>query len=383
MHLRTLEDLEVSGRRVLVRADLNVPLRDGTIVDDFRIRASLPTIRELFERGAAKVIVCSHLGRPKGEPDPRYSLAPIAARMGELLGEPVPLSPLPPGVPDQGARITLLENVRFAPGETENDEGFARDLAARADLFVSDAFGAVHRAHASVVGVAAYLPSVAGRLVQREVEILGRLLEDPVRPFVAIVGGAKASGKLAVLQSLVGDADVVCIGGAMCFTFFLAQGLSVGRSLAEPDRVDEVRALLERAGDKLRLPTDVVVAKVMTEDAVATTVGIDAIPDGQAGYDIGPVTAAAYAGEVAEAGTVMWNGPMGVSEVAAFASGTRTVAQAVADARGFTVVGGGDSIAAIDQMGFGDRIDHASTGGGAMLEFLEGKTLPGLAVLAS
>lgn len=382
MELRTLDDLEVAGRRVLLRSDLNTPLAGGQIADDFRIRSSIPTILELLERGASKVIVASHLGRPKGVPDDRFTLAPVAARLSELLGEPVPLSPLPPGVPDATARVTLLENTRFHPGETSNDEGFAKDLAARADVFVSDAFGAVHRAHASTVGVAAFLPSAAGRLVQREVEVLSRILDAPARPSVAIVGGAKVSDKLAVLENLVESADVVCIGGAMCFTFFLAQGLSVGTSLAEPDRVDVVRRLLERAGDRLRLPTDLVIAPRLEPDAPTSIVGIDAIPDDQAGFDVGPETANAYADEVAKAGTILWNGPMGVFEMEAFAAGTRRVARAVADASGFSVVGGGDSIAAIEQMGFAERIDHASTGGGAMLEFLEGKTLPGLAVLA-
>ena len=381
MDLRTLDDLDVAGRRVLLRSDLNVPLKDGVITDDFRIRQSLPTIQELLERGASQVIVCSHLGRPKGVADPKFSLAPVAARMAELLGEPVPLSPLPPGVPEQGARVTLLENVRFAPGETKNDEGFAKDLAARADVFVSDAFGAVHRAHASVSGVAAFLPSAAGRLVEREVRVLTELMVDPKRPLVAIVGGAKVSDKLAVLENLVDVADVVCIGGAMCFTFFLAQGLGVGKSLAEPEQVHNVKALLQRAGHKIRLPVDVITAPELSVDAPRVTVPIDAIANDEAGYDIGPMTAARYADEIALAGTVLWNGPMGVFELAPFAEGTHAIASAVAASSAFIVVGGGDSIAAVDQLGIAERVDHASTGGGAMLELLEGQTLPGLVVL--
>jgi phosphoglycerate kinase len=379
--LRTLDDLEVADRRVLLRADLNTPLADGKIADDFRIRSSIPTIRELLDSGARQVIVCSHLGRPKGEADPKLSLAPVAERLGELLGIEVPLVPLPPGVPPQDARVVLLENTRFHPGETKNDEGFAKDLAARADLFVSDAFGAVHRAHASTAGVASFLPSAAGRLVQREVEVLTRVLEKPNRPSVAIVGGAKVSDKLAVLANLVESADIVCVGGAMCFTFFLAQGLEIGKSLAEPDRVDEVTGLLARAGDKLRLPTDLVVARELSADSETTIVAAADVPADQAGFDIGPETAESYAEAIRSAGTVLWNGPMGVFEMEPFAAGTKRVARAVAEAQGFTVVGGGDSIAAIEQMGFAEQVDHASTGGGAMLEFLEGKELPGLAVL--
>lgn len=379
--LRTLDDLEVTNRRVLLRADLNTPLSGGKITDDFRIRSSIPTIRELLDSGASQILVCSHLGRPKGQPDPAFSLAPVAERLGELLGIPVPLAPLPPGVPPQDAKVVLLENTRFHPGETANDEGFAKDLAARAELFVSDAFGAVHRAHASTVGVAAFLPSAAGRLVQSEVEVLTRVVQDPSRPSVAIVGGAKVSDKLAVLQNLVGSADIVCVGGAMCFTFFLAQGLEIGRSLAEPDRVEEVKSLMARAGDKLRLPTDLVVADELRADAATRVVPADQIPPDRSGFDIGPQTAEAYAETVRAAGTVLWNGPMGVSEIEPFAGGTERVARAVADSSGFTVVGGGDSIAALERMSLTGRVDHASTGGGAMLEFLEGRKLPGLSVL--
>lgn len=381
MKLRTLDDLEVAGKRVLLRADCNVPMREDHIADDFRIRASVPTIRELLDHGAARVIVCSHLGRPKGEPDLRYSLVPVAARLGEFLGEPVPVAPLPsePLPPDYP--VVLLENLRFHPGETTNDPDFARALASLADVYVDDAFGAVHRAHASVAAVAELLPNAAGRLLQREVEVLSQLLERPERPFVAIVGGAKVSDKLPLLAALLRVADQLLVGGGMCFTFFAARGWETGRSLLEAERVDDVRALMEQAGDRLLLPTDVVVAPEMRGDAPTATVAADAIPEDQAGYDIGPATARAYAAAIAAARTVLWNGPMGVAELDAFAAGTAAVAEAVATAPAFTVAGGGDSLAALDRLGFRDRIDHASTGGGAMLEFLEGKPLPGLTPL--
>ncbi|HVL33305.1 MAG TPA: phosphoglycerate kinase [Actinomycetota bacterium] len=378
MKLRTLDDLDVAGKRVLLRSDLNVPMSGGDIADDYRIRQSLPTITELLERGAARVIVAAHFGRPKGEPDPRYSLAPIAVRLGELLQRDVPLAPLPPAtMPDQGD-VVLLENVRFHPGETKNDPTFATDLAAIADAYVDDAFGAVHRAHASVAGVAGLLPNAAGRLLQREVEVLGKLLEAPERPYVAVVGGAKVSDKLLVLENLLKVVDTLLVGGAMCFTFFRAQGHQVGRSLCEEDRVDEVRALMQHAGDRLVLPTDVVCAPAMEAGAATVEVPVDQIPDDQAGYDIGTASRRAYVDVIRAAKTVMWNGPMGVFEIDDFAAGTRAVAAAVALGDVYSVVGGGDSIAALEQFGYGDKVDHASTGGGAMLEFLEGKKLPGL-----
>lgn len=384
--LPRLEDLPLSeGSRVLLRADFNVPLDGDTITDDGRIRAALPTIEWLRGQGAA-VIACSHLGRPKGEPDPKYSLAPVARRLGELLGVDVALCPevvgeratamaagLGPG------DVMLLENLRFDPGETANDDAFAGALAALADCYVDDAFGAAHRAHASVVGPPARLPSAAGRLLGTEVDVLGRLLTDPERPFAVVLGGAKVSDKLAVIEALVEQCDVLLVGGAMCFTFFLAQGLEVGESLVEPDHVDACRDLL--AGGVVRIPSDVVVAPRMAADAETRVVPAGAIPPGWMGLDIGPGTAADYADEIGGAGTVFWNGPMGVFEMEPFAAGTRTVAEAVADARGFTVVGGGDSAAAVRRFGVDDRIDHISTGGGASLEYLEQGDLPGLAAL--
>jgi len=380
MTLRTLDDLEVAGKRVLLRADLNVPLDGARITDDFRIRASLPTIRELLDEGAASIIVCSHLGRPKGTPDPRFSLAPVAARLGELLGQDVPLAPLPPaGLPD--ARVILLENLRFHPGETANDPAFAASLAFLADVYVCDAFGAVHRAHASVAGVPTLLPSAAGRLMEREVAVLSELLSDPARPFVAVVGGAKVSDKLGVLENLLRIADTLVIGGAMCFTFARAQGLSTGRSLVEEDRVEDCRRLLDVAGDRILLPVDVVVAGSMEAGVPTAQVAIDRIPDDQAAYDIGKETARRYVDAIRAAKTVMWNGPMGVFEIDAFASGTRAVAAGVALGDVYSVVGGGDSVAALEAFGYADKVDHVSSGGGAMLEFLEGKDLPGLAAL--
>ena len=380
MTLRTLDDLEVAGKRVLLRADLNVPLDGARITDDFRIRASLPTIRELLDEGAASIIVCSHLGRPKGTPDPRFSLAPVAARLGELLGQDVPLAPMPPtNLPD--ARVILLENLRFHPGETANDPAFAASLAFLADVYVCDAFGAVHRAHASVAGVPTLLPSAAGRLLEREVAVLSELLSDPARPFVAVVGGAKVSDKLGVLENLLRIADTLVIGGAMCFTFARAQGLSTGRSLVEEDRVEDCRRLLDVAGDRILLPVDVVVAGSMEAGVPTAQVAIDQIPDDQAAYDIGKETARLYVDAIRAAKTVMWNGPMGVFEIDEFASGTRAVAAGVALGDAYSVVGGGDSVAALAAFGYADKVDHVSSGGGAMLELLEGKELPGLTPL--
>ncbi|HVM39396.1 MAG TPA: phosphoglycerate kinase [Acidimicrobiia bacterium] len=386
-----LEDLPVeSGTRVLLRADFNVPLADGTpmrrITDDGRIRAALPTIEWLLERGAA-VIACSHLGRPKGEPDAALTLAPVAARLGELLGKDVALCPEVVG--DEATRmaaglqpgdVMLLENLRFHPGETANDDAFADALAGLADCYVDDAFGAAHRAHASVVGPPPRLPSAGGRLLGAEVDVLGRLLTDPERPFLVVLGGAKVSDKLGVLESLAEQADVVLIGGAMAFTFMLAQGYEVGDSLVEPDHVDACRDLL---GDGVvRVPTDVVIAQDITDDAETRTVSAaDGIPAGWKGLDVGPETAAEYANEIERAGTVFWNGPMGVFEVAPFAAGTRAVAESVARSSAFTVVGGGDSAAAVRQFDLEDGIDHMSTGGGASLEYLEQGDLPGLQAL--
>ncbi|MFA5889514.1 MAG: phosphoglycerate kinase [Actinomycetota bacterium] len=380
MNLRTLDGLEVAGKRVLLRSDLNVPMSAGEISDDFRIRSSFATLRELLDRGALQVVIAAHLGRPKGEPNLKYSLAPVAVRLGELLGTTVPLAPLPPGaVPN--VPVVLLENVRFNPGETKNDPEFARALASLADVYVDDAFGAVHRAHASVAAVAELLPSAAGRLLQREIEVLGRVLENPEHPLVAVLGGAKVSDKLLVIENLLRVADRLVIGGAMCFTFFRAMGYSTGTSLVEEDRIQDCARLLEQSADRILLPTDVVVAEKMEAGQATRVVGADAIPAGFAGYDIGPSSIAAYADAVAGARTVLWNGPMGVFEIEEFAEGTKGLARAVAATTAQTVVGGGDSIAALEQFGLLGSVDHASTGGGAMLEFLEGKELPGLVPL--
>lgn len=380
MKLRALDDLEVAGKRILLRADLNVPLEDGRIADDMRIRATVPTIRELLDRGAARVICCSHLGRPKGKPDPKHSLAPVAARLADLLGGPVPLAPSPKGPVPDGA-VVLLENVRFNPGEEANDPDFACALAELADAYVNDAFGAVHRAHASVEAVARLLPAAAGRLLEREVSVLSRLLEGPERPFVAVIGGAKVSDKLPVLRNLLRLVDRLAIGGGMCFTFLRAGGHGVGRSLLEADQVDAVRSLIGSAGERLLLPVDVVVAAEPKAGARKSIVRADAIPGDLAGYDIGKETSRVYVDAIRSARTVFWNGPMGVFEVDDFAAGTRAVAAGVALGEAYSVVGGGDSASALEKFGYADKVDHLSTGGGASLEFLAGEELPGLAPL--
>jgi phosphoglycerate kinase len=392
VELRTVEAADVRGRRVLVRNDFNVPLDDGRVTDDLRIRAAVPTLRWLVEHGG-RVISCSHLGRPKGKRDERYSLAPVVPVLAAHLGREVRFVADVVGESAQAAareltdgEVMLLQNLRFEPGETDNDPEFADRLAALAELYVDDAFGAAHRAHASVVGVAERLPAYAGYLLATEVRVLSRLLENPDRPFVAVLGGSKVSDKLAVLDNLLGRVDSLVIGGGMCFTFLAAQGLEVGDSLFEKDQVDAVRQLAaraEREGKRLLLPTDVVVADDFAEDANTRTVPVDGIEPGWRGLDIGPETAAAFAAEIARARTVFWNGPMGVFEWEPFAAGTRRVAEAVATGNAYTVVGGGDSAAAVAQLGLADRIDHLSTGGGASLELLEGKTLPGVAVIPS
>jgi phosphoglycerate kinase len=392
VELRTVEAADVRGRRVLVRNDFNVPLDDGKVTDDLRIRAAVPTLRWLVEHGA-RVISCSHLGRPKGKRDERYSLAPVVPVLAAQLGREVRFVDDVVGEAAQAAareltdgEVMLLQNLRFEPGETDNDPEFADRLAALAELYVDDAFGAAHRAHASVVGVAERLPAYAGYLLATEVRVLSRLLENPDRPFVAVLGGSKVSDKLAVLDNLLGRVDSLVIGGGMCFTFLAAQGLEVGDSLFEKDQVDAVRQLAaraEREGKRLLLPTDVVVADDFAEDANTRTVPVDGIEPGWRGLDIGPETAEAFAAEIARARTVFWNGPMGVFEWEPFAAGTRRVAEAVATSDAYTVVGGGDSAAAVAQVGLADRIDHLSTGGGASLELLEGQTLPGVAVIPS
>jgi phosphoglycerate kinase len=381
-----LEDLPLArGRRVLVRVDLNVPLKDGAVADDLRITTALPTLEWLRHEGAA-LVVAGHLGRPNGAPDPQYSMAPVAARLGELLGTEVPLAPgvvgpkaepyvasLEPG------QVLMLENLRFDPGETADDPAFATNVSELADAYVNEAFGASHRSHASIVGPPRVLPSAGGRLLFREVEILSRLLEPDERPFVAVLGGAKVSDKLGVIDSLLRRCDAILVGGAMMFTFLLAQGNSIGNSLVEPEMVDECRRLLETG--RVRIPTDVVVAGDAVEDADASVVAADAIPADQKGLDIGPETAATFAAEIDEAALLLWNGPMGVFEVAPFAAGTRAIAEAVARCPGFTVVGGGDTAAAVRRFELTDRIDHVSTGGGASLEFIEQGDLPGLRAL--
>jgi phosphoglycerate kinase len=378
--VRTLEDLDVDGRRVFLRVDFNVPLDDTQqITDDARIRAALPTIAALRERGAARIVLAAHLGRPKDR-DPKLSLKPVAAHLGELLGADVVLAPDLDDVPD--AELAMLENVRYEPGETENDPELAKRYAALADVYVNDAFGAAHRAHASTVGVAELLPHAAGLLLQREVETLTGILENPARPLVAIVGGAKVTDKIGVLEAFLERADAVLIGGAMCFPFFKAQGHDVGSSLCEEEGIEPARRVLDGGSDKLHLPTDLVAGRAFSADTEVQAIdGVD-VPDGWMGLDVGPDTAAAYAEVVAGAGSVFWNGPMGAFELEPFAAGTRAVAQAVADAAGTTVVGGGDSAAALADFGLADQVTHLSTGGGASLELIEGKTLPGVEVLA-
>jgi phosphoglycerate kinase len=388
--VRLADQLEVKGKRVLVRSDLNVPLDGSTITDDGRIRASLPLIRSLAEQGA-KVVVTAHLGRPKGAPDPAYSLAPVAKRLEELLGRPVRLAADVVGPDAQAAvaelhdgNVVLLENVRFEAAETSKDDAergaFADRLAAFADLYVDDAFGAVHRKHASVFDVAQRLPHAAGPLVAAEVEVLRRLEEDPERPYVVVLGGSKVSDKIKVIEALLPKVDSLLVGGGMCFTFLKAQGHGIGTSLLEDQMLDQCRELL--ATGKVVLPVDVVAATAFSADAEYEVCDVDAIPDDRMGLDIGPRTVELFAGALKGARTVFWNGPMGVFELAPFAEGTRGVAQAVAALDGLTVVGGGDSAAAVRALGIDEaRFSHISTGGGASLEHLEGKVLPGLAVL--
>jgi phosphoglycerate kinase len=376
--VRTLEDIDVDGRRVLVRVDFNVPLHDGEITDDTRIRAALPTIEWLREHGA-RLLLTSHLGRPKDR-EPKFSLAPVAKRLGQLLSTDVPLAPDLDDVPD--GDLVMLENIRFEPGETKNDPELARRLAALADAYVNDAFGSAHRAHASTEGVAHLLPSAAGLLLQREVQTLTGILEDPARPLVAIVGGAKVTDKIGVLEAFLERADAVLIGGAMAFPFLSVQGHSIGDSLCAEEDLDPARDLLARGSRKLRLPVDLVLGEAFDAETERRELdGVD-VPDGWMGLDIGPRTAEAYGEEIAGAGTVFWNGPMGAFELEPFAAGTRAVAEAVAAAPGTTVVGGGDSSAALHQFGLADEVTHLSTGGGASLELIEGKTLPGVEVLS-
>jgi len=384
---RSVRDLDLQGKRVLVRVDFNVPVKDGEVTDDTRIRSALPTIRHLLSEGARPILI-SHLGRPKGEPDEKYVMDPVAARLRELLGEPVEKFDAAVG-PEvikalddwDGSGVVLLENSRFYPGETKNDAGFADQLAALADLYVDDAFGAAHRAHATTVGVAERLPAAAGLLMEEEIDYLDKVLEDPERPFVAILGGAKVSDKLGVIESLLETADSLLIGGAMGFTFFEALGYETGDSLVEDDYLEEAKRLMEEAGERLVLPVDVVVADAMEEGVESETVAVDSIPSGKMGLDIGPETVALFEGYISGASTIFWNGPMGVFEIDDFAKGTEGVARAVAESGATSVVGGGDSVAAVNKLGLEDRMSHISTGGGASLEYVEGKELPGIAVL--
>jgi phosphoglycerate kinase len=379
--LRTLDDLgDLSGKRVFVRVDFNVPLKDGVIGDDARIRAALPTLEELRRRGA-RLLLAAHLGRPKGR-DLEFSLAPVAARLTELLGTDVTLAADLDTVPD--GDVVMLENVRFEAGETKDDEELAKKYAALADAYVNDAFGAAHRAHASTHAIAKLLPSAAGLLLQREVETLTGILADPARPLVAIVGGAKVTDKIGVLEAFLEKADTILIGGAMQFPFFKAQGHDVGSSLCEEAGVPEAeRVLAAASGDQLELPVDIVCGEAFDAATPVTEVdGVD-VPEGLMGLDVGPKTAAAYADIIKNAGTVFWNGPMGAFELAPFAAGTRAVAEAVAASEATTVVGGGDSAAALRQFGLEDQVTHLSTGGGASLELIEGKTLPGVEVLSA
>lgn len=387
MNKKSVGDLDVGGKRVLVRVDFNVPVKDGEVTDDTRIRRALPTIRRLLSEGARPALI-SHLGRPKGEPHPKYAMDPVAKRLQELLEAPVEKLDTAVGrevdealenVPEGG--VVLLENSRFYPGETKNDPEFSDQLAAPFELYVNDAFGAAHRAHATTVGVAERLPSAAGFLMEEELDNLDELLRDPGRPFVAILGGAKVSDKLGVIESLLGVADTLLIGGAMCFTFFKAQGYEIGASLVEDDYLEEAKRLMGEAGEKLVLPVDVVVAEKMEESAETETVEVDGIPSGQMGLDVGPRTVEEFRSHIEGARTIFWNGPMGVFEIEAFARGTEGIARAVADSGARSVVGGGDSVAAVAKLGLEDRMGFISTGGGASLEYIEGKELPGVAVL--
>ena len=389
--LRTLEDLgDVSGKRAFVRVDYNVPIEDGAVADDLRIRASLPTLEELLGRGAA-LVLASHLGRPRGRVNEDLRMAPVADRAGELLERDVAAVSDIVGEEARDAcshlesgEVAMLENLRFDPREEENDPGFADELAGLADVYVDDAFGAAHRSHASVVAVAERLPSAAGRLLQREVDVLTGLLYGPEEPYVSVLGGAKVSDKLEAISALIPRVDALLIGGAMAFTLFAARGAEVGRSLVEEDRFDEVRDAERLASEKgclLQLPEDVVAADEVSVDAPRRTVRADAVPRDMMGLDVGPRTVEEFARTLADARTILWNGPMGVFELEPFSAGTRGVARAVAGADAFTVVGGGDTLLAVKRLGLEDSFDHLSTGGGASLEFLEGRALPGIEVL--
>ena len=390
LNKKTIEDIDVAGKKVLVRCDFNVPLKDGVITSDKRIVSSLPTIKYLLDHNA-KVILCSHLGRPKGEVNPEFSLAPVAKRLSELLGKEVKMASDVVGESAQALAASLqdgeamlLENVRFEKGETKNDPELSKKFAALADIFVNDAFGSAHRAHCSTTGVADHLPAVCGYLIQKEISVMGTALADPKRPFVAILGGAKVSDKIGVITNLIDKVDTLIIGGGMAYTFFKALGHPIGTSICEEDKVQLAGEMMQKAkekGVKFLIPVDNKVGKEYKPDTESMAVDSDDLPEGWMVLDIGPRTEALFADAIKGAGTVVWNGPMGVSEWDNFASGTIAVAKAVADSGAISIIGGGDSAAAVQKLGFADKMTHISTGGGASLEFLEGKELPGIACL--
>jgi phosphoglycerate kinase len=392
MAKKTVRDVDLKGKRVLCRVDFNVPLKGGKISDDTRIRESLPTLRYILEQPGTRLVLMSHLGRPKDKPEPEYSLKPVAQRLSELLGRPVAMADECVGeaVEAQASalaagQVLLLENVRFHKAESENSPEFAAKLARLGDIYVNDAFGSAHRAHASTEGVAHHLPAVAGFLMEKEIKFLGGVFENPKKPFVAIIGGAKVSTKIAVLESLLPRVDSLIIGGGMAYTFLKAQGIAVGKSLVEEDFLQTAKSMLDKARQKevkVLLPLDHVVGAEFKEDAKAEYVGGAAVPADRVGMDVGEKTLASYKGLIASAGTVVWNGPLGVFEFPQFAKGTLEVAKMVADCKGTTVVGGGDSVAAVQKFGLASKISHVSTGGGASLELLEGKPLPGIVALA-
>ena len=387
---KSVEDIDVAGKRVLCRCDFNVPTKDGKITSDKRIVAALPTIQYLVKHGA-RVILCSHMGKPKGEFKPELSLQVVADRLSELLGQPVKMAKDVVGESAQAlaaslkdGEVMLLENTRFEKGETKNDPELSKKLASMADIFVNDAFGTAHRAHSSTAGVADYLPAVCGFLIQKELNVMGKALEDPARPFVAILGGAKVSDKIGVINNLIEKVDTLIIGGGMAYTFFAALGNTTGTSICERDKLDLARELMAKAREKgvnFLLPVDNVIGREYKEDTTFMRIYSDSIPDGWMGLDIGEKTQELYSKTIIGSGTVVWNGPMGVSEWENFASGTRAVAKAVADSGAVSIIGGGDSAAAVEQLGYADKMTHISTGGGASLEFLEGKELPGIACL--
>lgn len=392
LNKKTIEDIDVKGKKVLARCDFNVPLKDDEITNDKRIVAALPTIKYLMEHGA-KVILCSHLGRPKGEYKPEFSLAPVAKRLSEYLGVEVKLAEdaevVGPNAKAMAAElkdgeVMLLENVRYRAEETKNEENFSKELASLADIFVNDAFGTAHRAHCSTTGVAAYLPAVCGYLIQKEIKFMGGALANPKRPLVAILGGAKVSDKIGVIENLIDKCDTIIIGGGMAYTFMKYLGHNIGTSLLEADWVEKAGEMMKKAEDKgvkFLIPVDNKVGKEYDENTEAKVVSSDDIPDGWMGLDIGPKTQEVFADAIKGAGTVIWNGPMGVSEWDNFAAGTISVAKAVADSGAISIIGGGDSVAAVTKLGFADKMSHISTGGGASLEFLEGKDLPGICAL--